>query len=205
MSVFSVCSAQGVSCSVVHSPSILFSVCSVQSTHWLFTKSVMFMFRVCSLNVLCPCAVLNIPSTTEGHLKTKYNVNKYIKKSTDLSMRNDTFWYVCIFGRNSLGGTYLSALGSQQEILISASTVSHCGSHVWKKWSCSEHQYIGLLEEHCSNYIMSMLNLQTNLLGASSRQHDCGIKQNNELSESVLPSVMPWMSDNICMYIRLLV
>ena len=33
----------------------------------------------------------------------------------------------------SIGGTYLSALGSQQGISISASTVSHCGSPVWKK------------------------------------------------------------------------
>ena len=43
------------------------------------------MSRVHSLSVLCPCAVLNfnIPSTTEGHLKTKYNVKKKcIKKST---------------------------------------------------------------------------------------------------------------------------
>ena len=49
------------------------------------------------------------------------------------------------------GGTYLSAIGSQQGILISASTVSHSGSPVWKNGSCSEHQCIGLLGEHCSN------------------------------------------------------
>ena len=57
------------------------------------------------------------------------------------------FWQVLT------GGTYLSALGSQQEILISASAVSHCGSHVWKNWSSSEHQWIGLLGEHCGNNV----------------------------------------------------
>ena len=71
----------------------------------------------------------------------------------------------------------MSALGSQQGILISESTVSHCGSPMWKKQSCSEHQCIGLLEEHYSNYIMSTLNLQIHQW-ASSRQHQCGIKQN---------------------------
>ena len=69
-------------------------------------------------------------------------------------MHNDTHFGLHIYFRHVLiGGTYLSALGSQQGILISASTVSHCGSPVWKKWSCSEHQCIGLLEEHYSNYV----------------------------------------------------
>ena len=53
---------------------------------------------------------------------------------------------------------------------------------MWKKQSCSEHQCMGLLEEHCSNYIMSMLNLQQIHQWASS-QHQCGIKQ-NKLSAS---------------------
>ena len=88
------------------------------------------------------------------------------------------FWLVLT------GGTYLSTLGSQQGILISASTVSCCGSPVWKNGPCSEHQCIGLLEGHCSNYIM--LNLQIHLVWASSRQHECGIKQ-NKLSESIKP------------------
>ena len=81
--------------------------------------------------------------------------------------------------------TYLSALGSQQGILISASTVSHCGSLVWKNRSCSEHQY---WRSTAVITIMSMLNLQIHLLWAFSRQHECGIKQNK--SESILPSVM---------------
>ena len=42
--------------------------------------------------------------------------------------------------------------------------------------------HIGLLEEHCSNYIMPMLNLQIHQW-ASSRQHQCGIRQ-NKLSAS---------------------
>ena len=97
------------------------------------------------------------------------------------------------------GGTYLSALGSQQGILISASTVSHCGSTGWKNGSCSEHQCIGLLEEHCSNYIvMSLLNLQIHLQWASLRQHECGINQ-DKLSKSILPSVMlGWVTTFLC-------
>ena len=72
-------------------------------------------------------------------------------------------------------------------ILISVSTVSHCGSPLWKNRSCSKHQCIGLLEEHCSNHIMSMLNLQIH-----------GIKQ-NKLSESILLSFMlGWMTTFVC-------
>ena len=56
-------------------------------------------------------------------------------------MHKDTRFGTYLF---SVGIHYLSALGSQQGILISASTVSHCGSHVWKNWSCSEHQCIDL-------------------------------------------------------------
>ena len=49
-------------------------------------------------------------------------------------MHNDTFWYIFIVGRSVLtGGTYLSALGSQQGILISESTLSQCERLVWKK------------------------------------------------------------------------
>ena len=79
---FSVCSAQGVYCSVGYSPSVLFNVCSIQSTGCSpRVCHVHVMSRVHSLSVLCPCAVLNfnIPSTTEGHLKTKYNVRKRLK------------------------------------------------------------------------------------------------------------------------------
>ena len=113
-------------------------------------------------------------------------------------MHNDTRFGTFLFSVGTHRGTYLSALGSQQGILISASTVSHCGSLVWKNGSCSEHQCTGLLEEHCSHYIMSMLNLQIHLLWASSRQHECGIKQ-NKLSESILPSVMlGWVTRFVC-------
>ena len=56
---FSVCSVQGVYCSVGHSPSVLFSVCSVQSTGCSpRVCHVHVMFRVHTLNVLCPCAIL---------------------------------------------------------------------------------------------------------------------------------------------------
>ena len=106
-------------------------------------------------------------------------------------------------------GTYLFSTGTHQGYLLVSSRFStgdlnFCvysiplGSPVWKNRSCSEHQCIGLLEEHCCNYIMSMLNLQIHLLWASSRQHECGIKQNN-LSESILPSVMlGWVTTFVC-------
>ena len=52
---FSVCSVQGVYCSVGHSPSVLFSVCSVQSTGCSpRVCHVHVMFRVHTLKVLCP-------------------------------------------------------------------------------------------------------------------------------------------------------
>ena len=51
----SVCSVQGVYCSVGHSPSVLFSVCSVQSTG-CNQESVMFIVH--TLKVLCPRARL---------------------------------------------------------------------------------------------------------------------------------------------------
>ena len=88
-------------------------------------------------------------------------------------------------------GTYLSALGSQQGILISASTVSHCGSPVWKKRPCSELQCIGLLEEHCSNYV--------NVKSADTWHKVEQIIRVN------LAFGRAWMSDYICMYICLLV
>jgi len=46
-------------------------------------------------------------------------------------MHNDTPFGTYLFSVGILtGGTYLSALGSHHGILISASTVSHCGSPV---------------------------------------------------------------------------
>ena len=86
---FSVCSVQGVYCSVGHSPSVLFSVCSVQSTGC--------SPRVCHVQSPhsegpLPLQFLNfnIPSTTEGHLRAKYNIKIKYKKSTYLSTHNDT-------------------------------------------------------------------------------------------------------------------
>ena len=154
---FSVCSVQGVYRLVGHSPSVLFSVCSVQSTG-------------CSPRVSCSCHVqsphLECPLplrsswilTSRQPQRTKYNVKWLFFKSTYLSLHNDTFWYGFIFGRYSRGEStkYLSALGSQQGILISASSVSHCGSPVWKNGPCSEYQFTGPLEEHCSNYIINL-------------------------------------------------
>ena len=47
-------------------------------------------------------------------------------------------------------------------------------------------------------HFMSTLNMQIHLLWASSRQHECGVKQ-NKLSESVLPSVMlGWVTTSVC-------
>ena len=99
---FRVCSVQGGYCSVGHSPSVLFGVCifTVLAVHH---ESVMLP---CSESTLltAPAQFLsfNIPSTTEGHLRTKYNVKIIILKSTYLLM-HDTFWYVFIFRRYSPG------------------------------------------------------------------------------------------------------
>ena len=155
-----------------------FSICTLQglqcSEHWLFTKSLS-----CSESTLwrssAPLQFLNfnIPSTTEGHLRTKYNVKLFFFKSTYLPMHNDTRL-----------GTYLFSVGTHRGNLLVSSSFStgdlnFCVHSIplWKNGSCSEHQCIGLLEEHCSNYIMSMLNLQIHQW-ASSRQNQCGIKQN---------------------------
>ena len=117
------------------------------------------MFMSCSESTLwrssAPAQFLNVnnPSTTEGHLRTKYNV-KLLFLNPLIYQCTMTHVLLRIYFRLVLtGGTYLSALGSQQGILISASAVPHCGSPVWKNGPCSEHQCIGLLEVHCSNYI----------------------------------------------------
>ena len=175
----------------VYSPSVLFSVCSVQNTG-CNQESVMFMS--CSESTLrmssAPAKFLNcniLSGSPEDKIQCKFI---YLFFNPRISQCTMTHILVHIYFRQVLtGGTYLSTLDSQQGILISAPTVSHCGSPVWKNGPCSERQCIGLLVEHCSNYIMSMLNLQIHLLWASSRQHECGIKQ-NKLCESVLPSVM---------------
>ena len=83
-------------------------------------------------------------------------MQKLFFKSTYLPMHNDTRFGTDLFSVGTHQRNRLSALGSQQGIIISASTVSHCGSPVWKNGSYSEHQCIGLLEEHCSNYIINL-------------------------------------------------
>ena len=89
---FSVCSVQGVYCLVGHSPSVLFSVCSVQE-HWLFTKSLSCPCHVQSPHFECPLPLRSswiLTSrhcmTTEGHLRTKYNVNIIFKSTYHCTM-----------------------------------------------------------------------------------------------------------------------
>ena len=101
------------------------------------------------------------------------------------------------------GGTYPSALGSQQGILISASTVSHCGSPVWKKGSYSEHQCTGLLEEHCSNYIINVKSADTSAVGKFMTARVW--HKAEQIIRVNLAFGHAWMSDYICMYICLLV
>ena len=76
-------------------------------------------------------------------------------------MHNDTHFGTNLFSVGTYLGNLPVSIGSQQWILISASTVSHCGSPVWKNGPCSEHQCIGLLEEHCSNYIIIYVNVKS--------------------------------------------
>ena len=96
-------------------------------------------------------------------------------------MCNDTFWYGFTFDRGNLLVSSRFSTGDLNFCIHSNPLWEPC---VEKKRSCSEHQCIGLLEEHCGNYIMSMLNLQIHLLWETSQQHECGIKQ-NKLSESI--------------------
>ena len=104
-------------------------------------------------------------------------------------MHNDARFGTDLFSVGTHLGNRSSALGSQQGILISASTVSHCGSPVWKKRPCSELQCIGLLEEHCSNYV--------NVKSADTWHKVEQIIRVN------LAFGRAWMSDYICMYICL--
>ena len=92
-------------------------------------------------------------------------------------MHNDTFWYIFIFGRYSLGEPTCQLLGFQQEnlnfwvhsiplwepyvekpVMLSAKLQavvydilpsSEEGARKWCSECGSEHQCIGLLEEHC--------------------------------------------------------
>ena len=100
-------------------------------------------------------------------------------------MHNDTRFSTDLFSVGTHRGNLLvSSRFSTEDLNFCVHSIP-----LWKNGSCSEHQCTGLLEEHCSNYIMLMLNLQIHLLWASSRQYECGIKQ-NKLSESILPSVV---------------
>ena len=58
-----------------------FSVCTLQclqcSEHWLFTKSLSCLWHVQSPH-FAQLLNFSIPSATEGHLRTKYNVKKII-------------------------------------------------------------------------------------------------------------------------------
>ena len=101
----SVCSLQGMYCSVGHSP-VYSSVSAVFRALAVHHESVTFMS--CSESTLwrssAPAQFLNfnIPSATEGHLKTKQNV-KIKLKSTYLSLHNDTRF-----------GTYLRGLSETE-------------------------------------------------------------------------------------------
>ena len=141
----------------VSSVSVAFRVCTVQWVILRLHSSVSAVFRALAVTTSLSCSEstlwrssapaqfssFNIPSTTEGHLRTKYKVkllflNPLTYQCTMVHVLvRGYFWWVLT------GGTYPSALGSQQRILISASTVSHCGSPVWKNGSCSEHQCTG--------------------------------------------------------------
>ena len=69
-------------------------------------------------------------------------------------MHNDTRFGMDLFSVDTHRGNLpVSSRPSPQGIFISVSTVSHCGSPVWKNGPCSEHQRTALLEEHCSNYV----------------------------------------------------
>ena len=180
-----------------HSPSVLFSVCSVQSTG-CNQESVMFM--LCSESILWMSSApaqffnFNIPSTT-GHLRTKYKVKLLFFKCTYLSMHNDAPF-----------GTHLFSVGTYRGNLLVSSRFSTGDLNFWVhsiplREPCVEKpvmlrasMHIGLLEEHCSNYIMPMLNLQIHQW-ASSRQH---LRVNLAFGHA-------WMNDYICMYICLIV
>ena len=83
--------------------------CSVCTLQCLQCSRALAVHQECVMSTLglssAPAQFLNfnIPSTTEGHLRTKYNLKIIIFKSTYLSLHNDTFWYGFIFGRYSPG------------------------------------------------------------------------------------------------------
>ena len=69
----------------VHQESVMFMSCS-ESTPWMSSAPAQF------LN-------FNILSTTEGHLRTKYNVKLlFFKIHLSINAQCHTFWYILIFG-----------------------------------------------------------------------------------------------------------
>ena len=110
----------------VSSASVAFRVCTVQ---WvilrLYSVSAVFralavhqesvMFRVHLWRSSAPAQFLNfnIPSTTEGHLRTKYNVKLLFFKCTYLSMHNDAPF-----------GTHLFSVGTYRGNLLVSSRFS---------------------------------------------------------------------------------
>ena len=125
----------------------------------------------------------NIPSTTEGHLRTKYNVKLLFFKSTYLPMHNDTPFGTCLFSVGTYRGNLpVSSRFSKRDLNFCVHSIP-----LWEP--CVERR--------------ATLRAHIHLLWASSRQHECGIKH-NKLRVS-LAFDHAWMSDYICMYICLLV
>ena len=77
----------------VHQESVMFMSCS-ESTPWMSSAPAQF------LN-------FNILSTTEGHLRTKYNVKLLFFKSTYLSMHNATPFDTYLFSVDTYQGNLL--------------------------------------------------------------------------------------------------
>ena len=151
----------------VHQASVMFMSCS-ESTLWRSSTPAQFL------------------STTVGHLRTKYNVKLLFFKSIYLSMHNDTrfgtdLFSVCTHQGNLLVSSRLST-GDLNFCVHSIPLWEPCV----EKIMCSEHQCIGLLETHCSNYV--------NVKSANTWHK----------AEQIIFG-RAWMSDYICTYICLLV
>ena len=104
------------------------------------------------------------------------------------------FWYLSVFSVGTHRGNLLVNRGS---IFLRPQYPT-----VWALCGKTGHAQ-SINAQAClrsSAVIMSTLNLQIDLLWASSRQHECGIKE-NKLSESILLSVMlGWVT--IHLYVR---
>ena len=135
----------------------------------------------------------NIPSTTEGHLRTKYNVNLFLFfKSTYLSMHNDTRFGTDLFSVGTHRGNLLvNSRFSTGDLNFCVHSIPLC-----KNGSCSEHQCIGLLEEHCSNYVTSEDTSAVGKFTTAWVWHKA-----EQIIWISLAFSHAWMSDYICMYI----